>query len=108
MRKSHFELFLSNPGPDQTIQFRTNIDVFVNLNKNHRLRIEIDSKTHEPSPYIFLDKGLEAKLSRSVFYELVDLGVEFKLGDKLLYGVWSHKEFFQIAPLEDLWCQTSI
>ena len=36
------------------------------------LRVEIDIKTQEPSPYILVRKNLEALISRNVFYQLVE------------------------------------
>ena len=43
------------------------------------MRVEIDKKTQEPSPYILVRKNLEALISRNVFYQLVE---EAKLNSK--------------------------
>ncbi len=40
--------------------------------------------------------GLEAKISRAVFYELVALGTEEVVGNRRLLGVWSQGAFFLI------------
>lgn len=58
------------------IRFRTNIDEWVTLDAEHPLRVTIDPKTGEPSPYIRLREGIEALIVRSVFYDLVELAVE--------------------------------
>jgi len=59
--------------------FQTNVDDIVTLNNENPLRVEIDKKTQEPSPYILVRKNLEALISRNVFYQLVE---EAKLNSK--------------------------
>ncbi|MGB0844652.1 MAG: DUF1285 domain-containing protein [Alphaproteobacteria bacterium] len=55
------------------IYFKTNIDKVYPLGNDHPIRVEIDDETQEPRPYISLNKGLEARVLRSVFYHLVDM-----------------------------------
>ncbi|MGB0784674.1 MAG: DUF1285 domain-containing protein [Alphaproteobacteria bacterium] len=57
-------------------QFRTNIDEVILLGPDHPLRVEVDEKTGEPRPYIYVKNGLEARLSRNVYYELVHAAVQ--------------------------------
>jgi len=59
--------------------FQTNVDDIVTLTNENPLRVEIDRKTQEPSPYILVRKNLEALISRNVFYQLVE---EAKLNSK--------------------------
>ncbi len=62
------------------------------------MRITLDAKTEEPRPYLHVRDGLEARLLRSVFYELVDLAVDnFDAG---AIGVWSDGQFHKIGPIE--------
>ena len=56
--------------------FLTNVDDEVCLNTNHPLRIQVDEKTGEPRPYIVIRDGLEARLLRQVYYELVHAAEE--------------------------------
>lgn len=93
------ELSTTGYGSNQAISLRTNIDKIVNVDGDHPLRVDIGSETLEPSPYVALDSNLEAKLVRSVYYELVSLGVEEWVGDKQIYGVWSNGDFFPIGSL---------
>ncbi len=97
------ELMSVGAGENRAISFRTNIDQTVIMNEDHPLRIEIDAVSAEPAPYIALDHGLEAKLSRAVFYELVDLGQSEDIGGDQIYGVWSGGHFFPIdnVPTSD-------
>ena len=55
------------------LYFITNVNEKILLTKNNPLEIKIDNKTEEPSPYIFVRKNLKALISRSVFYELIEL-----------------------------------
>ncbi len=91
------ELIREGSGSDQIIRFRTNIDGIFELSDQYPLRIEINPETQEPAPYVALDHGLEAKLTRSVFYELVDLGIAEVVEQDHIYGVWSAGHFFPIG-----------
>jgi hypothetical protein len=94
------ELARHGAGPSQELIFRTNIDDSVAAGRDHPLRVVNDPATGEPNPYILVRNGLEARLSRPVFYELVELGQEERVGDATLYGVWSKGEFFPLGPLD--------
>ncbi len=88
---------VDNAGENQVIRFRTNIDAEVTLSADHPLRVDIAPETDEPAPYLALDHGLEAKLNRPVFYELVDLAVEVTVEGAHLLGVWSGGDFHPIG-----------
>jgi len=81
----------------QCISFRTNLDAEVTLDDEHPLWIKTDPDTGEPRPYIVMDGGFDARLTRSVFYELVDNGVEETIDGEQIYGVWSKDTFFPIG-----------
>jgi hypothetical protein len=86
-------------GTAQSLEFRTNVDDIVIADGDHPLRILVDSDTQEPSPYVLVRGGLEARLTRPVFYQLVDLGVELTLDGAQIYGVWSAGQFFPIGAM---------
>lgn len=88
-------------GPDQCLSFRTNCDEVVTLDDNHPLRITHDPETGEPSPYIMVRDGLEARLTRSVYYDLVSRGVRDTSTGETRFGVWSKSRFFCLGTLED-------
>ncbi|MCC7515729.1 MAG: DUF1285 domain-containing protein [Pseudomonadales bacterium] len=54
--------------------FRTLTDDIVRLDAEHPLRVQTDSLTGEPRPYIMVRGGMEARIHRPVFYEMVELG----------------------------------
>ncbi len=91
------ELTHAGEGANQVIDFRTNLDVNVPLDSAHALRVDIDSVSGEPSPYIHTGKNLDARLVRSVFYHLIDLGTEHHTDDGKKFGVWSRDTFFPIG-----------
>src|SRR5215471_9909329 len=80
-------------GVARQLIFRTNLDDFVTAGPDNPLRIET-AATGEPAPYILLRDGLEARLARPVFYELVELGTEQQVGTRTQFGVWSRGAFF--------------
>jgi hypothetical protein len=55
------------------LRFTTNVGDVVEAGKDHALRVETDPETLEPAPYVEVRRGLEARLSRPVFYELVEM-----------------------------------
>ncbi|MEM7661046.1 MAG: DUF1285 domain-containing protein [Pseudomonadota bacterium] len=89
------------PGPDQTLTFRTNLGDVTIAGPDAPLRIEVDAKTGEPAPYVLVRGRLEAKLTRPVFYELADMAVDNPDDDGANMGVWSKGTFFTIGPSED-------
>lgn len=95
------EMFTCGCGRDQVVSFRTNVDELVTVDADHPLRIVECPETGEPLPYVYLRDGLEARLTRSVYYELVGLGFEEKVGGDDLYGLWSSGTFFPLGRLSD-------
>jgi hypothetical protein len=83
-------------GRDQRLIFRTNLDEFVTAGRDNPLRVET-AASGEPAPYILVRDGLEARLARPVFYELVELGTEELIGETTQFGVWSRGGFFRLG-----------
>jgi hypothetical protein len=76
-----------------TLRFLTKVGDEVAAGPEHALRVETDPETGEPAPYLHVRRGLEARLRRPVFYELVEMAQErdFPEGRKLAVcsnGVW--------------------
>ena len=93
------ELSVKGKGKKQSLVFRTNVDDYVQADLAHPLRIQENCKTGEPLPYILVRNNLEAKLTRSVFYQLIDLGVEKCETEDQTFGVWSNGTYFEIGKL---------
>lgn len=97
------EMEAEGDGRKRILRFRTNVDDWVPLDGDHPLRVEHDPETGEPSPYIHIRKGLEARINRAVYYELVEHGVEEDTGEGkgVEYGVWSNGTFFPMGTLTE-------
>ena len=75
------------------IEFLTNLGHKVSLDAAHPLQLFVAQNTQDLRPYIEVQDGLLAKLSRPVYYELSEYAEHGPSG-KL--GVWSHKQFFDL------------
>lgn len=85
----------------QTLHFRTNIDEWVRLDAEHPLIIKPARDTGQVSPYIHIRSGIEARIDRSVYYELAGLA-EAHDTQADLYGVNSAGMFFALMPDESV------
>ena len=70
------ELAAEGEGAAQALTFRTNLDEIVTADAEHPIRVATDPASGAPSPYILVRGGLEARLTRAVFYELVERGIK--------------------------------
>jgi len=95
------EMFVESCGPGQCLSFRTNCDEVVTVDGEHPLRIDHDPETGEPLPYVTVRDGLDARLTRSVYYELVARGVEDAGTGERCIGVWSREHFFRLGGLDE-------
>jgi hypothetical protein len=95
------ELERGGEAVQESLIFRTNVGDFVTLDAAHPLRIETDSEGGTPRPYVLVRNGLEARLLRPVFYALVELGREERVGDTTRFGVWSMGTFFPLDQVTD-------
>jgi uncharacterized protein len=89
-------------GRDQRLIFRTNLDEFVTAGPDNPLRVET-AASGEPAPYILVRDGLDARLARPAFYELVELGTEEPIGGTTQFGVWSGGVFFRLGEPAPDW-----
>jgi uncharacterized protein len=84
------EMRREGDGSDQRLAFRLDSGDALMLGPNHPLRVV---KTESgPSPRLFVRYGLEAELTRTVYYELAEIALAAQPP-----GVWSEGVFF---PLE--------
>jgi len=93
------EMTVTGKGRAQILSFRTNLDDTAEADESHPIRVVTDEVTSEPRPYVMIRPGLEARLVRSVFYQLVELGAEETIENTKLFGVWSKQEFFPLGNL---------
>ena len=94
------ELTSDGEGTERRLSFRTNLDEIVAAGREHPLRVQTGAND-EPAPYILVRPGLEARLNRPVFYELVDLADAERGGGGGPFGLWSDGVFFDLGDPED-------
>lgn len=90
------ELFWRSESGRQVLSFRTNLDEMVTADAEHPIRVQLCPLTREPRPYVMVRPGLEARINRAVFYELVALAEAETLAGQEVLGVWSEGVFFPI------------
>lgn len=86
-------------GTRESLRFRTNLDDEVSAGRSHAIRVATSRETGEPAPYIMVRDGLEALISRSVYYELAELAVPRDAASPQSLGVWSDGVFFTFGSL---------
>jgi len=89
------------PDNGQTLTFRTNVDDIVTAGPGHAMRFETEA-SGGLRPYLHVRRGLWAKVTRALFYDLVELGEERELAGESMFGVVSGGEFFAMAPADSL------
>ncbi len=95
------EMTVEGRGEDQVLRFRSNVGDWVTADAEHPIRVALDDRTGEPRPYVLMRDRLEALIARSVYYDLVDLGVERKQDGERVFGVWSSGAFFTLGKLSE-------
>lgn len=118
------EVDAEGEGREQKLWFRTNLGESVPLDGAHPLKVTEGPSKGELRPYIVLDHGLEARLVRAAYYQLIDKGEERETPTpgvsapgqgsppsvaspseesretQTVFGIWSNGIFFTLAVLE--------
>ena len=94
------ELRAEQDAGGQVLRFRTNLDHWVEAGPDHAIRIAASPVTGDPTPYIHIRDGLEARIARPVFYELAELAREDAVGGSLRYCVDSRGRVFEIGAAQ--------
>jgi hypothetical protein len=90
------ELAAEGGGADQLLRVRTNVDEWLTLGPQHPLRLRPPADPAPdagPVPYVEVRAGLEARLARPVYYELVERGEVRWHHGRPRFGVWSDGVF---------------
>ncbi len=83
----------------EALRFVTNVGDEVEAGPENPIRVEEDPVTGEPRPYVHVRRGLEARIARPVFYELVEMAAP-GAADAGRLGVASNGAWFPIGPAE--------
>jgi uncharacterized protein len=96
------ELKVEQGDRGQILSFRTNVDDWVTAGPGHALRFEPEAETDGLKPYLHVRRALWAKVTRALFYDLVELGEEREIDEKPMFGVVSDGDFFVMAEASAL------
>ena len=88
----------STPARGRVLRFRTNVDDWVTCGPDNPLRFDPEAGTGGLKPFLHVRRNLWAKVTRALFYDLVDLGEERDIDGVRMFGVASGAEFFVMAP----------
>jgi len=93
------EMNRQGQGVEQNLYFRTNMDEVVLADRDHPIVVTIDSETGAPSPYVEVRSGLNAKMTRSVFYQVAELAMPVDSIDtgSISYGLYSAGTLFVVG-----------
>jgi hypothetical protein len=87
------EVKSNGEGRERSLAFRLNVGEVVIAGPEHPLRL-VD-RSDGPHPYLEVRRGLEARLVRSVYYELAELALAEGAEPP---GLWSGGVFFPLEP----------
>jgi hypothetical protein len=96
------ELNVEQGESGQVLNFRTNVDDWGACGKEHALRFMPEHATGGLRPYLHVRRGLWARVTRALFYDLVELGEERQVDAERMFGVASGGEYFAMARADRL------
>jgi hypothetical protein len=96
------EMWVEDGAAGRILHFRTNVDDWVVCGADHALRFEVEQDTGGLKPYLHVRRGLWAKVTRALFYDLVEFGEERDIEGRRMFGVASNGVFFAMAPADSL------
>ena len=85
----------------RVLRFRTNVDDWVSCDAAHRLRFVV-AADGGLTPYLHVRADLWAKVTRALYYDLVDMGEERVVDGRDMFGVASSGEFFAMADAQQM------
>ena len=97
------EMIAEGEGRNRRLRFRTNIDDWVEAGRDHPVwfvyehGVSGDDEGTEPAPYVIVKPGIEARINRAVFYDLVEFGEN--MGG--YFGVWAGGVFHPLGEAQD-------
>lgn len=88
-------------GKGRVLCFKTNVNEWVAVDEDHPLNIRSDMETGTYVPYIHVRDGLNAKLNRNVYYELMEYALAEGETRHGAWGVVSAGQFFSLEALKE-------
>ncbi len=94
------ELKVEQSPSGRVLHFRTNVDDWVACGPQHPLRFTREAGTGGIKPYLHVRRDLWAKVTRTLWFDLVDLGEEREVDGRAMFGIVSMETFFAMACAE--------
>jgi hypothetical protein len=95
------EMAVEGEGDGRRILFRTQVDDLVTVGPEHALRFE-RSCGDGVTPYLHVRRGLWARVTRALTYDLLALGEERGIDGEAQFGVAAGGLFHIVAPAAEL------
>jgi len=95
-------MHVEGKGPEQQLSFTSNVGDEVIAGPEHKLVFRKGAVPGEGAPYIDMRAGLEARIARAVFYDLVALGETHQIEGVEKFGVWSQGTFFPFGLADEV------
>ena len=86
---------------ESAIVFTTNLGDRLVVDAEHPVRVEIDPQTQTPRPYVHYRDGLDALISRSAFFDLINLACESERDGKHYLTISSMGQTFDLGCVEE-------
>ncbi|PCI38298.1 MAG: proteophosphoglycan precursor [Rhodospirillaceae bacterium] len=94
------DVHVSGEAKEQVLCFSTNVEDVVCVAAETPIIMDTSPVTEQLTPYVMIGEGLKAKIGRSVYYELVELGQTADVEGKQMFGLWSSGSFFPLGPID--------
>lgn len=90
---------VTGEGVDASYEFLTNVGDRVVAGPGHALRVVTDPASGEPRPYLHVRRGLDARIARSLFYDLVERAQTRDVGGRTVMGFMSGGAFHELGAI---------
>ncbi len=95
------EMTVHDGSGGKSLSFRTNVDDWVTCDADHALRFE-KGEDDGLTPYLHVRSGLWARVTRAIYYDVVDRGEERMIDGRAMFGIESGGAFFPMADAEQV------
>ena len=95
------EMQVDGAGDARTLAFRTQVDDLVCVGPDHALRFARAAQDGL-TPYVHVRRGLWARLTRALTYDLLALGEVRDVEDEAMFGVAAAGQFYPAVPASEI------
>jgi hypothetical protein len=95
------EMAADGEGAARVLSFRTNVDDVVSIDADHGLRFERDARGGL-RPYVHVRRGLWARITRALTYDLLALGEIGQHDGQAMFGIRAGGCFWPAVPASEI------